>query len=387
MSHCLGWGASLTQKMKPPPKKKQKTSGDVAGGGEEGGVSWLQLPQEIWLVVLRFLPVPSLVALSATCPALREVCQDPALWTRLSIDWQSIKRKTQSTEELMTRCSRLERLRVTNRTFEQVNSPMIVSVIKRGKDSLRELVLSPEIALANNAIGQLGLHLGHLTSLELAGDWLKTSAVKDLSKLTKLRTLKLPGAEQVTPRDLKELFSSLAGLEVVDVSECRKGATDMSISALATNNPGLQYLALDECELVTGKCLKVLASHCPQLGHLSLDGCYQVNDPGLAMLASCCLHLTYVSLGLCSSVKDNALLKLGSNCKKLSFLNLFGCAYLSEKGITKLLKEAEGLSHLDIRGILGMSQTFSEKIEKENPTIKIVHQFQAKPPRERRRRN
>ena len=325
--------------------------------------------------------------MSATCPALREVCKDPALWTQLSIDWQSIKKKTQSTEELISRCSKLERLRVSNRTFEQVNSPMIVSLIKRGKTSLKELVLSPEIALANNAIGQLGVQLSQLTSLELAGDWLKSSAMKDLSNLTNLHTLKIPGAEQVTPRDLKELFSSLKMLAVVDVSECKKGATDMSISALASHNPGLEYLALDECELITGKCLKVLASRCPQLGHLSLDGCYQVNDPGMAMVASSCLQLTYVSLSLCSSIKDNTLVKLGSNCRKLSFLNLFGCAYLSEKGIQKLLKEAEGLSHLDIRGILGMSQTFSEKIEKENPTIKIVHQFQAKPPREKRRRN
>ena len=370
--------------MDPPPKKKLKTEGEDVG---EGGVSWLRLPHEIWLVVLRFLPAPSLAALSGTCRVLRDVCQDPALWTSLSIDWQSIKNRTGSTEELISRSTRLERLTVTNRTFEQVNSPVIVGVIKRGKASLKELVLSPEIALANNAVGQLGLHLCQLTSLELAGDWVKSSAMKDLSNLTNLHTLKIPGAEQVTPKDLKELFSRLKLLTVVDVSECKRGATDMSISALANNNPGLQFLALDECELLTGKSLKVLASRCPLLAHLSLDGCYQVSDPGMAMLASACPNLTYVSLGLCSSIKDNTVVKLGSNCRKLSFLNLFGCAYLSEKGIQKMLNEAEGLSHLDIRGILGMSQTFSEKIEKENPTIKIVHQFQAKPPRERRRRN
>jgi len=276
---------------------------------------------------------------------------------------------------------------VTNRTFEQVNSPLIVSVIKRARESLKELVISPEIALGNNAIGQLGVKLSLLTSLELSGDWLKSSAVKDLSNLTNLEKLRLPGAEQVTPKDLRDLFSHLHRLELVDVSECKKGATDMSVTALANNNPGLQYLALDECELITGKCLKVVAEKCPHLRHLSLDGCYQVNDPSMAKIASNCLELSYVSLGLCSTIKDNTVVKLGSNCQKLAFLNLFGCAYLSEKGIQKLLKEAENLSHLDIRGILGMSQSFSEKIEKENPKIKIVHQFQAKPPRQRRARN
>ena len=276
---------------------------------------------------------------------------------------------------------------MTNRTFEQVNSPLIVSVIKRARESLTELVISPEIALGNNAIGQLGLKLSQLTSLELSCDWLKSSGVKDLSNLTSLEKLKLPGAEQVTPKDMKELFSRLHRLKVVDVSECKKGATDMSVTALASNNPGLQYLALDECELVTGKSIKVVAEKCPLLYHLSLDGCYQVNDPAMAKVASSCTELSYVSLGLCSTVKDNTVIKLGSNCPKLAFLNLFGCAYLSEKGIQKLVKEARNLSHLDIRGILGISQSFSQKIEEENKRIKIVHQFQAKPPRVRRRRD
>lgn len=275
---------------------------------------------------------------------------------------------------------------MTNRTFEQVNSPLIVSVIKRARESLKELVISPEIALGNNAIGQIGLKLSLLTSLELSGDWIKSSAVKDLGNLTNLEKLKLPGAEQVTPKDLKELFSRLHKLKVVDVSECKKGATDMSVTSLANNNPRLEYLALDECELVTGKSIKVLADKCPQLCHLSLDGCYQVNDPAMAKVASSCLNLSYVSLGLCSTIKDNTVVKLGANCPNLTFLNLFGCAYLSEKGIQRLVKEAGKLSHLDIRGIIGISQTFSQRLESDNKKINIVHQFQAKPPRVRRRK-
>ena len=44
------------------------------------------------------------------------------------------------------------------------------------------------------------------------------------------------------------------------------------------NNPKLQYLALDECELITGKSVKTLAEKCPLLEHISMDGCYQVRD-------------------------------------------------------------------------------------------------------------
>ena len=41
----------------------------------------------------------------------------------------------------------MSELTVTNRTFEQVNSPMIVSVIRKAKESLTSLVISPELAL------------------------------------------------------------------------------------------------------------------------------------------------------------------------------------------------------------------------------------------------
>ena len=41
------------------------------------------------------------------------------------------------------------------------------------------------------------------------------------------------------------------------------------------------------------------------------------------------------------------------------------------------------LKYLCIRGMIGVSQTFSEKIEKQHPEIKIVHQFQPEPVRDR----
>ena len=104
------------------------------------------------------------------------------------------------------------------------------------------------------------------------------TGISSFANLTLLECLKIPGSEQVTPKDLKDLFSKLNNLKTVDISECKKGATDMSVTALANNNPKLRYLALDECELITGKSVKTLADKCPLLEHISMDGCYQVRD-------------------------------------------------------------------------------------------------------------
>ena len=98
---------------------------------------WTSLPGEVWLSILRLLPNTALVSVSRTCRVLHSLGQDPGLWTRVSLDWQSIKNKAGSCEELVSRCQKLRRLTITNRTFEQVNSPVILSMVRKAaRDSL-----------------------------------------------------------------------------------------------------------------------------------------------------------------------------------------------------------------------------------------------------------
>ena len=69
--------------------------------------------------------------------------------------------------------------------------------------------------------------LTQLTSLELAGDWIKvmmmimmiiiviivkTSAVSKLANLAQLEHLKMPGSKQLTSGDFKALFTKLKRL-------------------------------------------------------------------------------------------------------------------------------------------------------------------------------
>ena len=362
--------------MAPPSKKLKTCTYDELSSHHQA------IPDEIWISILSYLPPFSLTTMSKTSRRFHQLARDPTLWTNLDIDWQSIKNRTSSVEGIISRATKIKSMTVKNRTFEQVNSPQIVMIAKKASSTLKSLTFSPEIALGNNAVAKLG-SMTNLTRLELAGDWIKNTGLKEIGNLIKLETLKMPGAEQVTPKDLKDLFSQLTNLKLVDISDCKKGATDMAVTALAQNNPNLEYLALDECELVTGKSMKVVAEKCPNLKHLSLDGCYQVNDPAMVKIASSCPNLTYVSLGLCSTVKDTTLKHLAINCMDLSFVNLFGCSYITERGVGKLVEGATKLKYLCIRGMIGVGQAYSEKLEKQHPNIQIVHQFQPKPVRDR----
>ena len=161
------------------------------------------------------MPAAGRGRLGRTCTRYCRLVQDPALWREVVIDWQAIKKG--NCEERVAAWSKLTKLTVTNRKFEQVklenirilqsyfwqvNSPAIVSVVRRAGATLRCLTFSSEVALGSTAVARLG-SMTQLTSLELPGDWVKTGAVKELAGLAGLQELRLPGAEQLTPRDTK----------------------------------------------------------------------------------------------------------------------------------------------------------------------------------------
>jgi len=346
------------------------------------------LPDEVWLHIMHELSPRSLLALGATCHRLLQLSRDPELWTSLTIDWQAIKaqeeKKNRCLDSAMRRATKLQKLTIKNRTFEQIKSGVVAAVAKRAGSGLKNLVFSSEVVLSNSAVAALS-SLSSLTSLELPGDWVKTAGAHAIASLANLQSLKMPGAEQVTSADLIKIVSSLHNLRILDFSDAKKGGSDSVVAALSAANPNLEYLALDECERITGKGLRGLADNCHKLQHLSLDGCYQVNDPSIVRLATSCTQLTYLSLGLCSTVKDTSLKALATHCPRLAHLNLFGCAYISERGVARLV-EALGprdLNYLCIRGMLGVGQTFSERLVKDWPRMEVVHTFLPRPQRDR----
>ena len=91
----------------------------------------------------------SLLALGATCRRLLQLSRDPELWTSVTIDWQAIKAQEESKnkclDSAMRRATKLQRLTIKNRTFEQIKSGVVAAVAKRAGSGLKNLVFSPEV--------------------------------------------------------------------------------------------------------------------------------------------------------------------------------------------------------------------------------------------------
>ena len=177
--------------------KKSKTEGEI-GENDQSQTDWTRLPTELWINIFRWLPIKSRLNFSSTCKILHHLCQDPCIWTRVSIDWQSIK-KAQATEKFLSRCTKLSHLILTN--SEQVSNPLTIDV-EEENGVITNLTLSPKVALAYPVIMKLP-DLSKLRSLELDGFFIKTRVTSALGTLTLLECLKIPGSEQITSNDLK----------------------------------------------------------------------------------------------------------------------------------------------------------------------------------------
>ena len=66
------------------------------------------------------------------------------------------------------------------------------------------------------------------------------------------------------------------------------------VQSLASANPNLENLVLDESESVGPNALKHLAQHCHDLLHLSLEGCLEVTDNSLVNLVTACHKLQFL---------------------------------------------------------------------------------------------
>ena len=91
----------------------------------------------------------------------------------------------------------LSHIYLTNRTHEQIKRHLITKVVKKAKNSLKSLVIAPEIVLSKAAISML-LQLTNLTSRELIGDNLRVEGVSKLANLSLLECLKIPRSRHIT---------------------------------------------------------------------------------------------------------------------------------------------------------------------------------------------
>ena len=65
------------------------------------------LPKELQILILSYLEQHELVRVSSTCHSLHTMAQDPSLWRRLSLDYDTINNNNSVCKKLVSRCTQL----------------------------------------------------------------------------------------------------------------------------------------------------------------------------------------------------------------------------------------------------------------------------------------
>jgi len=336
---------ALTMEIEEPPTKKTICSTKLIGRSNGG---FVDLPAEIILIIFGFLAKSDLVHLAGSCTRFRILTKDSSLWKELGLDCQAFRNNFLCS--FFKTVDSIYRLSISNKLMEDLPEDSIRAFILKYKHTLQHLALSDEVTVGSATIEQFKA-LKNLKSLHLFGTQMTKSGIAALSQLQNLQEIRIPGCEKVSSPDLCTLFSALKHLRVVDVSDCGPTVNTKVVTALASSNPGLEHLVLDESENVNSATLKPLAEHCKGLVHLSLEGCLGITDGSLVNLVASCRRLRFLSLGMCRGITCKSIKAMAANLPELRHLDLYACSFLREKSVGTLLAQCSNLEYINLRGI------------------------------------
>ena len=245
-----------------------------------------QLPREMWKLVFAFLSDGDLSSLARTCYPMRMLCYET--WSQVSLPLKDLKpkRKKESFDAFMglTKMKSIT-LRGLERDEEHLSrvviSQQVMDSIVKNRESLTKLYLGGSIESAS-VMSNLPL-LHKLTSLTINNqDDGSIPGIEAIAELENLEELKITS---VCQHALVTIFNSLHKLRVVSLVH----ADDMSINALARNNPGLEEVSL--FWRVSAPAVLGLAEACPDLKHLHLTSCCCVKHHDVVEISNHCSNL------------------------------------------------------------------------------------------------
>lgn len=142
----------------------------------------------------------------------------------------------------------------------------------------------------------------NLTGLGLDASSLTDFSFKVVMQCTKLKTLSLHSARNLSPEVLLNIWNTLPNLNTLKVREAHQIDGSTIAELFNSNRENLQRIT-----------------------SIDLTGCWKINDIGIAAIANCC-ELERLTLKGCKSIQS--LQPIRDNCAKLKKLNIAFCINL-----------------------------------------------------------
>eukprot|EP00899_Mesostigma_viride_P013435 jgi/Mesvir1/22092/Mv18448-RA.1 len=147
------------------------------------------------------------------------------------------------------------------------------------------------------------------------------------SACPKLRHLNISGCS-LSDATLLALARGCQQLQLLDISDCKSGVTDVGVSAISRGCPGCATstsasagaLGLACCEGLSDATLGEIARGCPRLRHLVISYCRGVGPGAIRALGDGCRELRTLHVEYCEKVTNESIVMLMDKCDQLQLL-------------------------------------------------------------------
>ncbi|XP_061732773.1 S-phase kinase-associated protein 2 [Nerophis ophidion] len=293
------------------------------------GISWNNLPEELILRILLFLPLRDLLRTAVICKRWHRLAFDESLWQSVDLEGKTnmglALQQVLKTGVRRLRCPRsfIDNLHVTDTCTLQ----------------LAELDLSSCIVSTSTLESLLSrCHL--LECLSLEGLQLSDTIISDLAKNPRLLQLNLSGCSDFSANPLAHMLQSCSRIEQLNISWCSFDNNHVK-SVVNHVTPSVTQLNLSGYrDSLTLDDLKVLVSRCPGILTLDLSDSTQLMADCFPVLSELD-HLTHLSLSRCYHIHIAALTNLRKTFPALHYLDVFGL--LNDSHLPSLRKENPGV--------------------------------------------
>ncbi|KAF2875504.1 ubiquitin ligase complex F-box protein GRR1 [Massariosphaeria phaeospora] len=140
-------------------------------------------------------------------------------------------------------------------------------------------------------------------------------------------------------------LSGCKRVERLTLTNCTK-LTDLSVSAMLTNNRSLLALDVTGLDSITDKSMFTLSEHAVRLQGLNITNCRKISDESLVAVAKSCRHLKRLKLNGCSQLTDKSIMAFAMSCRYILEIDLHDCKNLEDESITTLITEGPHLREL-----------------------------------------
>eukprot|EP00049_Salpingoeca_infusionum_P002648 m.58581 g.58581 ORF g.58581 m.58581 type:complete len:425 (-) comp11704_c1_seq1:593-1867(-) len=288
---------------KPAPQPVSRPTPVLASRASVGSTPIQHLPNEVLLLIFSFLKPKDKLACALVCRRWKQWAFDPSLWQRIMVDglefdqpaalsllerqpnvlsFRQSKLPPSLSLKAASAQSALHSLDLRDSTISDAQFCAII----QGAPNLVELDIS-NTPLTDKSVMLTGQVCSGLQSFSACMSDISNDAIRFVaSHCPQLHTLAVGWMTRpLTPETIEVVCRACPDLKQVDISGSQRVLTDDALTKLAQQLAGLQVLDLSDCYGLTDEGMKALVKNCKQLRHLALSRCHHVTVAAMKSIA------------------------------------------------------------------------------------------------------